>query len=305
MALHQGIVAPARFSAIALLLAMPALAFAAEPSEEVDIRDNSFLIEEAYNQDKGVVQHIFNWVPNWDVDHGVRNRGADFTFTQEWPLFSQANQLSYSIPASRFSEQAPTPGSPVFQAEGVGDIMLNYRYQALGGQGKQLSFSPRFSLILPSGDENLGLGNGKVGYQVNLPVSKEFEHWYVHFNAGATVTPDVTAGIDPLLDLPGRTLNGYNLGGSAIYKLKPNFHLMLETLALWDDQLTPEGNRDRAFSWQLSPGVRWAPYTKGDVQWVLGLGAPIGLSRDAPDFSLFFYLSFEHPFTIAPRADEK
>ncbi len=34
----------------------------------------------------------------------------------------------------------------------------------------------------------------------------------------------------------------------------------------------------------------------GDTQWVLGIGLPIGVSRDAPDISLFFYLSIEHPF---------
>ena len=284
-----------------LLAAAPATVFSQEGIEEVSIQDNSFLIEEAYNQEKGIIQHIFNWVPSWDVDHGVRHRESDFLFTQEWPVFSQTHQFSYSIPINRFTDQAL--GGPIVESEGIGDIMLNYRYQALGGKGQELSFSPRFSVILPSGDENQGLGDGKVGYQINLPVSKEFDHWCFHFNAGTTLTPGVTAGVDPQWVLPGQPLTGYNLGGSAIYKLRPNFHLMLETLAVWDEELTPEGHKDRAFQLQVSPGFRWAPYTKGEVQWVLGVATPIGLTRDAPDVSLFFYMSFEHPFTIAPRAD--
>ena len=44
------------------------------------------------------------------------------------------------------------------------------------------------------------------------------------------------------------------------------------------------------------PGVRWAPFTSGNTQWVLGAAVPIGLSRDATDISLFLYMSFEHPF---------
>lgn len=45
------------------------------------IQDNSFLIEEAYNQEPGVVQHILAW----------RRQGRDWsnTFTQEFPLGTQ------------------------------------------------------------------------------------------------------------------------------------------------------------------------------------------------------------------------
>ena len=285
------------------LIATPAAVFSQDESEEVSIQDNSFLIEEAYNQEKGIIQNIFNWVPSWDVDRGVRHRETDFLFTQEWPIFSQKHQFSYSIPMMQFTDQAS--GGPIVQAEGIGDIMLNYRYQLLGGKGQELSIAPRFSLILPSGDENQGIGTGKLGYQFLLPVSKEFDHWCFHFNIGATVTPGVTSGVDPRLGLPGQTLNGYDLGGSAIYKLKPNFHLMLETLALWNEDLFLEGTRHRSFQVQVSPGFRWSPYTKGDVQWVLGVAAPIGITRDAPDASLFFYMSFEHPFTISPHVPEK
>ncbi len=56
------------------------------PAEEV--QDNSFLIEEAYNQEPGVVQHILS------ITHQVtRMAGPDehewqFVFTQEWPAFA-------------------------------------------------------------------------------------------------------------------------------------------------------------------------------------------------------------------------
>jgi hypothetical protein len=59
------------------------------------IADNSFLIEEAYNQESGVVQHISSWA------RALSTAAWAFTFTQEWPLGSQTHQLSYTIPVVR------------------------------------------------------------------------------------------------------------------------------------------------------------------------------------------------------------
>lgn len=52
------------------------------------IQDNSFLIEESYNQEPGVVQHILGW----------RRQGRDWlgTFTQEFPLGTQDHPLADS-----------------------------------------------------------------------------------------------------------------------------------------------------------------------------------------------------------------
>src|SRR5437773_10521171 len=50
------------------------------------IQDNSFLVEEAYNQEPRVVQHIFGMTR--DADH--RWTG---TFTQEWPAGGVEHQI--------------------------------------------------------------------------------------------------------------------------------------------------------------------------------------------------------------------
>jgi hypothetical protein len=44
------------------------------------IEDNSFLVEEAYNQEFGVVQHIQNFQRYWNSKDWI------YTFTQEWPV---------------------------------------------------------------------------------------------------------------------------------------------------------------------------------------------------------------------------
>lgn len=293
-----------RFSVVAILVATLFLtvgtwpAFSQEDGEEKElqpIRDNSFLIEEAYNQEPGIVQHIFDFVPAWE--HGREaQRTFDFLFTQEWPVFTQTHQISYSIPLRRI-DGIPEQGGGT-DAGGLGDIMLSYRYQLLDGENKKfpLAIAPRFSFIFPSGDAETGLGNGKLGYQVNLPFSYEMKKWAFHFNAGLTKTPGVTAGLDPDLPFIGHTIDGYNLGGSAIYFYRPLFNFMLETVAFWDEELQHDGREEPKCEVTLLPGFRWSPYTKGDTQWVVGCGVPIGLSYDAPDIGVFFYLSLEHRF---------
>ena len=62
------------------------------------IQDNSFLIEEAYNQERGVVQHISAF-----ARPSVGNAWS-YSFTQEWPLGGIQHQLSYTLPVQNDPE---------------------------------------------------------------------------------------------------------------------------------------------------------------------------------------------------------
>jgi hypothetical protein len=43
-------------------------------------------------------------------------------------------------------------------------------------------------------------------------------------------------------------------------------------------------------------GARYEFNLPNDLQIVVGAAVPVGLTSDSPDWGLFFYLSFEHPF---------
>src|SRR5690242_7166244 len=78
-----------------------ALAFAADDDAAAPgIQDNSFLIEEAYNQDAGVVQHInlFRKDP--------RTGEWAASYTEEWPIGGVTHQLSYTVNYLRVSGDA-------------------------------------------------------------------------------------------------------------------------------------------------------------------------------------------------------
>jgi hypothetical protein len=258
---------------------------AEQKSDPIDrIEDNSFLVEEAYNQEPGVIQHIFVAVYSRDS----QRRGWDFNFTQEWPLFSQDHQFSYSIP----SVSAREDGAAV---RGIGDILLNYRYQLLEEGERVPAFAPRFSLILPSGNRRRGTGDGVVGYQWNLPLSKKLPpRLAFHANFGLTYLPGVRAPLNTGGLSARRSLVSPGLGASAIFALTPRVHAMLEWVGNFDESIDGAGKKHRDFVSMISPGFRAAVIDKEELQTVVGVALPIGVTKAAANFGVLLYLSIEH-----------
>jgi len=204
------------------------------------IADNSFLIEEAYNQEQGVVQHISAW------QRVLRSAAWAYSFTQEWPLGGQTHQLSYTLPVQRTASPSAT---------GFSDAALNYRYQ-LRRADARVAIAPRLSLILPTGNSARGLGSGHAGAQLNVPASVMLTAALVsHWNAGVTALPRLTT---------------YNLGSSMIWLARPTFNVMLE--------VTWTGQGRGAHDVVVNPGVRWAHNFSSGLQIVPGVAFPDGKS---------------------------
>jgi hypothetical protein len=272
--LRHALALPCRAVALCAGGLLVTAAFAAEPLAK-GIQDNSFLVEEAYNQEPGVVQHIFN-LPILFTGH---EKDISLSFTEEWPIFSQTHQFSYTIPYTFVGNGG--------WENGLADIRLNYRFQALMEAERTPAFAPRFSFVTPTGDSGKGFGHDRLGYEVNLPFSKIVsDRWTIHFNAGGSVFPDVKR----------HDLWNWNLGASAIYAVEENFNLMLETVAGWNEDVDLARKVDRTMTALISPGVRYAFNLPNDLQIVGGAAVPIGLTSDSPDWGLFFSLSVEHPF---------
>ena len=222
-------------------LALWAVGPSGRPAVAQAIADNSFLMEEAYNQEAGVVQHISAW------QRSLRSAAWAYTFTQEWPLGGQTHQLSYTLPVQR--TESPS-------AIGFSDALLNYRYQ-LRRADARVAIAPRLSMILPTGSTARGLGSGHVGVQLNVPASVTLTPALVsHWNAGVTALPQLTT---------------YNLGASMIWLARPTFNLMLEVT--WLGQ--PRGG---AHDVVMNPGVRWAYNFPSGLQIVPGVAFPDGKS---------------------------
>src|SRR3974390_284845 len=107
------------------------------------IQDNSFLVEEAYNQEDGVIQHINFFSKNTSTNSWI------YTFTDEWPLRSYKHQLSFTLSGLHAGD---------FHGSGAGwgDTAVNYRYQLVGNGEAKLAIAPRATLLVPTGNSKQG-----------------------------------------------------------------------------------------------------------------------------------------------------
>jgi Putative MetA-pathway of phenol degradation len=261
-------------SLLTAVLLIPLTAYRS-PLTALQIQDNSFLIEEAYNQEAGVVQHISAF---------QRNDGGDwgYSFTQEWPLGGIRHQLSYTVPI----EHADGLGT------GFGDIGLNYRYQLAGHPDARTVMAPRFTVLLPTGNEDRDRGAGGIGFQGNFPLTLILgDRLATHWNAGATVTPSARNALGNQA-----TTADFNLGASAIWLVRPSVNLVLEAIWLSAESVIGEGTSRREDTTLLNPGLRAAFDFAGGLQIVPGVAYTIGISPDEAQDGLFVYLSFEHAF---------
>jgi hypothetical protein len=258
------------------------------PPETPDIRDNSFFIEEAYNQEAGVVQHIFTAAWSSFRQAGRTDDTWVLTFTQEFPVPNQTHQLSYTVPFAWLRGDQE-------HEEGPGDVLLNYRWQAMVETDSSPAFAPRLSLSLPTGDPDTGLGRGRLGYQVNLPLSKKIgERFFVHLNAGVTLTPGVRRDLEGGGSSDRELLVDYRFGFSLIYILRNDLNVLLEVFPTRLEEIeTLTGSKEEKREIIVSPGVRYALNFR-EAQAVFGVAAPIGLTSETDDFGVFLYLSFEH-----------
>ena len=103
-----------RTNSVVVIMLVLSLAGAARAA---NISDNSFFMEEAYNQDPGVVQHIQNFYYLYEARDPAAEGSWAYSFTQEWPVGGRKNQLSYSIPVIGLGGDDKTTG--------VGDVLLH------------------------------------------------------------------------------------------------------------------------------------------------------------------------------------
>ena len=247
-------------------------------AQEGAIQDNSFLVEEAYNQEPGVVQHILV------VERPRHGGGWESSFTQEWPVGSLPQQLSFTLTSASVDGHT-----------GVGDTLINWRLQLVGDGHARFALAPRISLVVPTGDTDHVPDTGGGGLEVAWPASWVLSDTLVsHTDVGAS-------RIHRAHDTAGNKadLERIFAAQSFVWLLRPRFNLMLE--ALWEraDRVGGPGLAPTTESLFLSPGLRFAQNLQR-LQIVYGVGFPMEVGKGEGDRSVLLYLSFEHPFKATP-----
>jgi len=242
------------------------------------IEDNSFLLEEAYNQEDGVVQLIQSY--QYTKVNSQKSQGV-YTLTVEIPAPNRTHQFSFTLPHTTATENNVTNS-------GVNDISLNYRYQLMDSE--KIAMSPRVSIILPTGKRETGLGTSALGLQFNIPLSFELnKSWINHYNFGYTYTNQAQSAGGAI----GSNTISTNFGTSFIYLASDTLNLMTEFIHNSADTSNGDGTKSRSESYYISPGLRYAINTQS-VQYVPGIALPIGIGpSESEDYSVLLYFSIE------------
>jgi hypothetical protein len=244
------------------------------------IEDNSVLLEEAYNQERGVVQFIQS------LQWNKKSRTFNYTFTNELPIADGKNQFSYTIPLTFNKSES--------RAQGVGDVSLQYRIQWVKKRDEVL-VATKFSLLTPTGDVRQGLGNGRYGSKVNHAITSILSDFFVaHYNFGLTYYPQAENSMGG-----SNSSVGFNYGAGLCYMQSDTFNFFTEVFAA-DDEIVNDGKGSdvgstRQSTYIVSPGMRFAINNEDGSQLVPGISFPltIGLNGADSERGVILYLSFE------------
>lgn len=243
------------------------------------LQSNGLLIEEAYHQETGEVQHTFR---------ATRERNGLWTsaFSQEWPLWSEKHQLSVTMPMQLAANDLDGGG------RGIGDIEIGYSYFLLGNNDSRVTVSPSVSLILPTGNVGNGLGKGAPGLEVKVPVSVMLsEHFVTHTNVGTTLTRAAK-------NREGERGNLFDVeaGQGLVWLAHPKFNVLMDVIWARAEAVAAKGLSEREYEFTISPGIRWAHTFKGGLAIIPGVAVPIGFGPSRGNRGMFFRLAVEHSF---------
>lgn len=241
------------------------------------IEDNSFLLEEAYQQELGIHQLIQSYQTRYNSNN------YQYKLTHEMPITNLTHQLSYEVPFARSEES---------EHGSLGDMVVSYRWGAV--QKEKFRLADRFGLVLPTGSVNKGGGNGVLGMDFMQAATFTLsDRWMNHINLGVQYLPQAkSAG----------TANRHSItvgtaGTSFVYLHSDNFNLLLEALAQTGHLVYPFGRELDRPIFTLNPGARFAiDLDYKETQMVPGMSFPVQAGDGPTEYGVFFYFSVEPKF---------
>jgi hypothetical protein len=236
--------------------------------------DNSFLLDEAFTQPKGVWQNIVN----------VYARKNDFgtSFTQQIPI-TDRHQAGYTLNYSAVGSGGDS---------GFGDIYLHYSY-AWKGKSDRILLMPEFTLIVPTGKNR---GYGGWGGQFTLAATKRLSPKVMtHYNIGYSYVSRadfITSGNSTDRTFFEEDLHLQNAAASVVWYVTRRFNLMFESTGGAGKKLV-DTHTAKVFNLTLNPGFR-VLFKSETAQLVPGLSIPLNFENSSfAGAGVFIYLSYE------------
>ena len=88
--------------------------------------------------------------------------------------------LDIALGVNRLRQRTTEDGAVTQSANGAGDSTLELKWRFYEANGSSLALKP--GLVLPTGDENRGLGTGKLSWGINFILTREAKPWVLLAN---------------------------------------------------------------------------------------------------------------------------
>lgn len=202
---------------IAIACLLPAFSHAAHP----------LVTDDTGTQGTGGMQLELNADASRDRSGGTteRTRVANATFTYG---LTEDLDLALNLPHQR----AALTGTSA--ERGTGDVALGLKWRFLERDGFTLGLKPQ--VLLATGNEQRGLGNGKPSYGASLLAAWEADTVTLLANAGYTYNNNTI----------GARKNLWNLSAAALYRFAPKFQGVFDVGTYRN--VDPSDNRNPAFA---------------------------------------------------------
>lgn len=241
-----------------------------QPLQEV------FQTELVYPQEKGEFQLTF--APRFsrkDAERTVETPvRLEYGITNRWQIEVEFNSYSRRRPAESVNAET-----------GAGDVAVSTKYSFLNVKNSNYHSSVQFEIGFPTGNVDKGLSEGFVEYQSSANFARDFpklNRLQIFSQIGVNFKQRVVMPREPEENesaAPEFIING---GFFAPYK-KARF---VGEINYKTNRRSGGGNETEVY---LTPGFVY----KLPGRWEIGIGAPIGISRDADNFRFVAQAVFE------------
>lgn len=158
-------------------------------------------------------------------------------------------------------------GVVVAEEDGLADLSIEAKWRFAEGSLGSLALKPAISL--PTGDEEKGLGNGRVSYGLNLIASREFEPVDLHLNFGYAINEFRLKA-----DRKDNRREIWHASVAAVRSLTPKLDLV--------GNIGIERNGSKAFDRHPAFALAGLVYAIAE-EVTLDLGLKVGLNREETD----------------------
>jgi hypothetical protein len=233
---------------------------------------NSFAAHPLITDDTGV-QGKNNWQLESNIEYGIEKENREKYKTTLYTNiltfgYSDNIDLVLSLP---YLWEKDDLQSRIFKTNGISDLTFEVKKRFYENKGFSLALKP--GLIIPTGDEGKGLGNGKMGYSLYLILSKEYEKLNFHINGGYIRNENKN----------NERKNIYHFSIAAMYKIFGKTNIVTD--------LGSETNPDKDSDIHPLYGIIGVIYSPND-NFDIDFGYKAGLNSSETDGTYLFGLTF-------------